>query len=120
MYQISNSLNGGKSSALQKLIRMVVFVFFWVNTNLKLSVFVIGLLKQKSSLFSIRSLQNLVYCLKKIVHCLSLFYQPLAKPVCIGWWRPFFLRCAQTSQSRLTKRALICYLLSYYQDSSYI
>ena len=63
-----------------------------VNTNLKWPGHVIGLLKQKSSLFMNRSLENQFPSL--VFHC---YNQPLTKHVSIGWLESFRLahRCIQ-------------------------
>ena len=66
----------------------MAFRHIWVNTNLQWPSFVIGLLKQKSSLFMIRYLENqFLYFI--VFHC---YNQPLTEAVSTGWWQPHNIR----------------------------
>ena len=120
MYQISNSLNGGKLSALQKADSNGGICFLLGKYQPKIirlcdwpfetKVFIVfdSLFRK----FSLLSQKN---------SSLSFIVLPTTRKACSYWLvATLFLRCAQTSQSRLTKRALICYLLSYYQDTACI
>ena len=69
---------------LLSYVQMFTLYYIRVNTNLKLSGFVTGFLKRKSSLFVIRSLENQILYFV-VLHC---YNQPLTKPDSSGWWRP--------------------------------